>query len=123
MASEQFEQAVQALLDGRPLPFANNGGADTDADGAKPLRVVDAIARAHRLMVFGKDVPLDGGVSTHWGHLEIRGEIGRGASGTVYRAWDTKLAREVALKLLAHDVEPTGFALEERSEERRVGQG
>ena len=35
-----------------------------------------------------------------WGPLEIRGEIGAGTFGSVYRAWDPRLQREVALKLL-----------------------
>jgi eukaryotic-like serine/threonine-protein kinase len=36
----------------------------------------------------------------HWGHLRLLDRIGRGAFGDVYRAWDTRLDREVALKLL-----------------------
>jgi Protein kinase domain len=39
-----------------------------------------------------------------WGPLEIKSEIGRGTFGVVYRAWDTRLDREVALKLL-HDAD------------------
>jgi serine/threonine protein kinase/tetratricopeptide (TPR) repeat protein len=35
-----------------------------------------------------------------WGRLELRGEIGRGTFGTVYRAWDSRLGIDVALKLL-----------------------
>jgi tetratricopeptide (TPR) repeat protein len=35
-----------------------------------------------------------------WGSLEIREIVGRGRFGTVYRAWDAALARDVALKIL-----------------------
>jgi tetratricopeptide (TPR) repeat protein len=35
-----------------------------------------------------------------WGPLALRDEVGRGTFGTVFRAWDLRLDREVALKLL-----------------------
>src|SRR3990170_7164495 len=37
---------------------------------------------------------------TKLGQYEIRGLIGKGGMGEVYRAWDSKLERDVALKLL-----------------------
>ena len=35
-----------------------------------------------------------------WGPLKIIAKVGRGTFGDVYRAWDTRLDREVALKIL-----------------------
>jgi serine/threonine-protein kinase len=43
-----------------------------------------------------------------WGRLTIRGEIGSGAFGTVYRAFDSTLEREVALKLVPAGPRPAG---------------
>jgi eukaryotic-like serine/threonine-protein kinase len=47
-----------------------------------------------------------------WGPFDIIREIGRGAFGTVYLAWESKLGRVVALKLL-HHVDRTSAALHE----------
>jgi serine/threonine protein kinase len=35
-----------------------------------------------------------------WGHLQILEKVGEGSFGQVFRAWDSKLYKEVALKLL-----------------------
>ena len=100
-AEEHSEQAIQALLDGRPLPPV---GEDRPSDD--PLRVVDAIARMFRAAALGSEAASTLPVRApetglrRWGPLELVEEIGRGAYGTVYRARDPRLAREVALKLL-----------------------
>lgn len=47
--------------------------------------------------------PSDLAPGARWGPLEILERIGRGAFGEVYRARDTRLDREVALKLVARE--------------------
>ena len=40
----------------------------------------------------------------HWGPLVVYEKVGRGSFGDVYRAWDPRLDREVALKLIPEDI-------------------
>jgi serine/threonine-protein kinase len=74
-----------------------SGGFDTEAV-IRQLRVLADVAAAHR-----DEIPVRP-PGTQWGPFEILREVGRGASGTVYIAWERALARTVALKLF-HDVD------------------
>ena len=44
-----------------------------------------------------------GTVLFSWGHLQVKEKIGEGSYGEVYRAYDSTLDRDVALKLLKQD--------------------
>src|SRR5688572_9092295 len=56
------------------------------------------------LVAAARAVSVDGGASVltgrRLGTYEIRERIGVGGMGEVYRAWDTKLRRDVAIKVL-----------------------
>ncbi len=54
---------------------------------------------------------------SRWGHIEILGRVGTGAFGEVFRARDTRLDREVALKLLTEEASGTA---DERVREARL---
>ena len=86
----QLLSIASSISDREPLNWErlrNQLPAD-QAEIVEQLRFVESVAR------LGEDAP------TVWGPYAIVGEIGRGAFGTVYRAYDPELNREVALKVV-----------------------
>jgi serine/threonine-protein kinase len=82
-----IDELAQAVLDGDAVDWDAAESRDSrSSQRIGHLRTLAAIARVHTLQT--------------WAHLRIVEPIGGGASGTVYRAWDTRLEREVALKLM-----------------------
>ena len=68
------------------------------------LKRLETVIQAHRTS--GTDpvsapVRPDASATGHWHHFVLFESVGAGAFGTVYRAWDTNVDREVALKLLS----------------------
>ena len=64
------------------------------------MRDVETLVAAHRQVeaLATNDTPAAS--ARHWQHLVLFEPVGEGAFGTVYRGWDPRLEREVAVKLL-----------------------
>jgi len=81
-----------AVSDGKPVDWDAAARSAADPEQRRlvdDLRRVAALADVHRAQPTG-----------HWRHLQLFERIGEGAYGTVFRGWDPKLEREVAVKLL-----------------------
>jgi serine/threonine-protein kinase len=104
---QQLDDLAAAVLDDAAIDW---NAAEASVDGedrslVKDLRFVSTIAvwfrdggpdaSPDRLPDTDQEAPIE-----NWGHLDILERVGRGAFGEVFRAWDTRLDREVALKLL-----------------------
>jgi hypothetical protein len=93
---ERLLKLAQTIADGDPVDWDHALEADPDSsDSIEALRVLESVVAAH------VDPPSSIPLPFTWGHLEVREKIGDGAFGEVYRALDTRLRCDVALKLLS----------------------
>ena len=122
-----LEDLVRAICAGRPIDW---GVLERDASPGflnklAALRVVESIAHVHRTAVPEGTPAVDetpsgtGAAPERWGHLELLDHLASGAFGDVYRAWDSGLDREVALKLLRRSLDADAHA-DEALEEGRL---
>jgi serine/threonine-protein kinase len=96
-----------ALADGTPVDWDSAAGCVTSDDDRKLLAELRFISGLVRLTPPDSSLPApvvdpQGAPPSResWGPLKILEHVGRGTFGDVYRAWDSRLDRQVALKVL-----------------------
>ena len=110
--NESFLDLAAAIVDGTPVDWdsaARVVASEEDRRLLDELRfIANAVVQSHHSLPAIASQPEDTDPGREWGGLRIVEHIGRGSFGDVYRAWDPRLAREVALKLLRRDLRGQG---------------
>src|SRR5690349_12019225 len=100
-SGETEEDQALSLLRSRGFGNGNGGNGANGGNGGKIIPMpVPALADIPLPLAATQAAPAPSLPQTRWGHLELHERIGDGTFGEVYRARDTQLDREVAVKLL-----------------------
>ena len=126
--SPELERIVEAISEGEPVEWEKEAArSDVDPDTLEALRLIDTVSRLHGSSGANREraahergaaEAVAPGAERTWGNLRIRGPLGAGVYGEVYRAFDPGLRREVALKLWDASAQPR--TIEMVLEEARV---
>ncbi len=116
--ASDIDRAIERIADGAPIDWpALESGAQSDADREllNALRVLGGVADLHRSTTDDSSGSFDetkeetaerpvGGRADErsdlWGRYRLLQKVGEGSFGSVYRAWDPELERELAIKIL-----------------------
>ncbi len=97
LLDDAFDRAAGQIADGEPVDWPaieEKASTSVERERTASLRIVDAVARAHRALPQAQDA------SRMWGRYRLTQVVGAGSYGSVYRAFDPELEREVAVKIL-----------------------
>ena len=97
---DEAKRIAERIADGSGLdwPADANAASSHDRGVLEALKAIADVASAHRAPTGPADASSLAG--TRWGPLTIVSLVARGGFSEVYRAWEPRLQREVALKLL-----------------------
>jgi len=125
----EVARLAEAILEGTDVDWeaVEAAAGERDRPLVRKLRVLAEVVALHRSLptspppsVGDTETPGTALPDRYWAHLKILERIGLGAFGEVFRAWDSRLDREVALKLLRRDHSAAGEAGTSIVEEGRL---
>ncbi len=124
-ADNVFDRAVEEIAEGRRVDWNlldSQATDDEERERLQWLRIIEQVGELHRSTMDPLDAPgglagpaaPEGDKTTHpeqtrgspqrgWGRYQLLQKVGEGSFGSVYRAWDPQLERELAIKILHGD--------------------